>query len=73
MHDLVFYYSGSFRCGRNFFRPTVYCFLKVGNAPLSSYRHSEPAFCKALFMASTACFQVTLVPSTFVASVLLLL
>ena len=30
---LLFYYSGSFfRCGRNFFRPTVYCFLKVGNA-----------------------------------------
>ena len=38
-HVLLFLfglYFGSFRCGRNFFRPTVYCFLKVGNAPLSS-------------------------------------
>ena len=34
--SLLGLYFGSFRCGRNFFRPTVYCFLKVGNAPLSS-------------------------------------
>ena len=34
--SLLGLYFGSFRCGQNFFRPTVYCFLKVGNAPLSS-------------------------------------
>ena len=41
-HVLLFYWgytSVYVRCGRNFFRPqrlTAYCFLKVGNAPLSS-------------------------------------
>ena len=34
--SLLGLYFGSFRCGRNFFRPTAYCFLKVGNAPVSS-------------------------------------
>jgi hypothetical protein len=42
------------RFGRNFSRPTVYCFFNVGNAPVSSYCQLEPAFCKAAFMASTA-------------------
>ena len=42
------------RFGRNFSRPTVYCFFNVGNAPVSSYCHSEPALCKASFMASLA-------------------
>lgn len=30
------YTSVIFRYGRNFFRPTVYCFFKAGNAPVSS-------------------------------------
>ena len=34
--SLLGLYFGSFRCEQNFSRPTVYCFLKVGNAPLSS-------------------------------------
>ena len=55
--SLLGLYFGSFRCERNFFRPTF-----------TAKRHSEPAFCKAVFMASTAFCQVTLVPSTFVAS-----
>lgn len=41
-----------------------YCFVSVGSAPLSSYCHSEPAFCNAVFMAATAVCQVTSVPST---------
>lgn len=59
------YTSVIFRFKRNFFRPTVYCFFKVGNAPVSSYCHSEPF--RAAFMASTAVCHVT-VPSTFVVS-----
>ena len=30
------YTSVIFRFGRNFSRPTVHCFFKVGNAPVSS-------------------------------------
>lgn len=48
-----------------FSRLTVHCFFNVGNAPVSSYCQPEPF--KALFMASTAFCQVTVVPSTFVA------
>lgn len=59
------YTSVVFRYGRNFSRPMVYCFFKVGNAPVSSYCQPEPF--NALFMASTAFCQVTVVPSTFVA------
>ena len=31
----VFWLTKSFRCRRNFSRPTVHCFFKVGNAPVS--------------------------------------
>gem|GEM_PF-6357135 len=34
--SLLGLYFGSFRCERNFFRPTAYYFFKVGNAPVSS-------------------------------------
>lgn len=54
------------RFGRNFSRPMVYCFFKVGNAPVSSY--CQPLPLRTAFMASTAVCQVTVVPSTFVAS-----
>lgn len=57
------------RFGRNFSRPMVYCFFKVGNAPVSSYSHSEPALCRAAFICSTASNQspsVTLVVSMVV-------
>ena len=63
------YTSINVRFGRNFSRPTVYCFFKVGNAPVSSYCHSEPAFCRAAFICVTAFVQlpsVTLVVSMVV-------
>ena len=60
------YTSVIFRYGRNFSRPMVYCFFKVGNAPVSSYCQPEPF--KAVFMALTAFAQVMVTPSTFVAS-----
>lgn len=39
-----------------------YCFVSVGSSPVSSYCHSEPALCKAVFMAFIASVQS---PSTF--------
>ena len=51
------YTSVIFRYGRNFSRPTVYCFFNVGNAPVSSYCHSEPALCRAAFICITAFCQ----------------
>ena len=51
------YTSVIFRFGRNFSRPTVYCFFNVGNAPVSSKRNSAPAHCKAVFICVTAVCQ----------------
>lgn len=54
--------------GGTFSRPTVYYLFKVGRLSPGSYCHSEPAFCRAAFICVTAFCQVTVVPSTFVAS-----
>ena len=63
------YTSVIFRCGRNFSRPTVYCsFFKVGKLLPSLSSYCQPLPLRAAFMASTAVCQVTVVPSTFVAS-----
>lgn len=59
------YTSVIFRFGRNFSRPTVHCFFNVGNAPVSSYRHSLPLLSNAEFMAFIAVFHV-IEPSTCV-------
>ena len=61
------YTSVIFRYGRNFSRPTVHCFFKVGNTPVSSYRHSLPLLSNAEFMAFIAVSHV-IEPSTFVVS-----
>ena len=61
------YTSVIFRYGRNFSRPTVYCFFNVGNAPVSSY--CQPDSFRAVFICATASNQspsVTLVFSMVV-------
>lgn len=61
------YTSVIFRYGRNFSRPTVYCFFNVGNAPVSSY--CQPDSFRAVFICATASNQspsVTLVVSMVV-------
>ena len=49
------YTSVIFRFGRNFSRPMVYCFFKVGNAPVSSY--CQPLPLRAAFICVTAFCQ----------------
>jgi hypothetical protein len=61
------YTSVIFRFKRNFSRPTVHCFFKVGSTPVSSYRHSLPLLSNAEFMAFIAVSHV-IEPSTFVVS-----
>ena len=51
------YTSVVFRFGRNFSRPTVYCFFKIGRLLPSLSSYCQPLPLRAAFMASTAVCQ----------------